>query len=131
MREQITDILLCVGVEPLPPFVESLLAKVIGELVAANERSVSIVPADIAQELARVAGVAIVRHAFGWTQPPITLFERHSGERHEEQLLFAQALRDVYARWSRREGYGRTPYRAFGPSSVRSRGCTASMKRQR
>ena len=58
---------------------ETLSAKVIGELVAANERAVSIVPADIAEELVRIAGVGIVRHRFGWTLPPITLFERKAG----------------------------------------------------
>lgn len=97
MREQITDFFLRAGVEPPPPFVETLSAKVIGELVAANERAVSIVPADIAQELVRIAGVGIVRHRFGWTLPPITLFERRTGARYEEQRLFAQALRQVCA----------------------------------
>ena len=43
MREQITDFFLRAGVEPPLPFVESLSAKIIGELVAANERAVSIV----------------------------------------------------------------------------------------
>lgn len=97
MREQITDFFLRAGVEPPPPFVESLSAKVIGELVAANERAVSIVPADIAEELVRIAGVAIVRHRFGWTLPPITLFQRKHGALHAEQRLFAQALKDVCA----------------------------------
>jgi DNA-binding transcriptional LysR family regulator len=97
MREQITDFFLRAGVEPPPPYVESLSAKVIGELVAANERAVSIVPADVAQELVRIAGVGIVRHRFGWTLPPITLFERKHGALHEEQRLFAQALQQVCA----------------------------------
>lgn len=95
MREQITDFFLRAGVAPPAPFVESLSSKVIGELVAANERAVSIVPADIAQELARIAGVAIVRHRFDWTLPPITLFQRMTGAQYEEQHLFAQALRQV------------------------------------
>ena len=95
MREQITDFFLRAGVEPPPPFVETLSAKVIGELVAANERAVSIVPADIAEELVRIAGVGIVRHRFGWTLPPITLFERKAGGQYEEQRLFAQALKEV------------------------------------
>jgi DNA-binding transcriptional LysR family regulator len=97
MREQITDFFLRAGVAPPAPFVESLSVKVIGELVAANERAVSIVPADVAQELVRIAGVAIVRHRFGWTLPPITLFQRAAGAQHEEQRLFAQALRAVSA----------------------------------
>lgn len=97
MREQITDFFLRAGIEPPQPYVESLSAKVIGELVAANERAVAIVPADIAEELVRIAGLAIVPHAFDWTLPPVTLFERKSGARHEEQHLFAQALRSVCA----------------------------------
>ena len=97
MREQITDFFLRAGVAPPPPVVESLSSKVIGELVAANERAVSIVPADIAQELVRIAGVAIVRHRFGWTLPPITLFQRSMGAQYEEQALFALALRQVCA----------------------------------
>ena len=78
----------------------SLSSKVIGELVAANERAVSIVPADVALELVRIAGVAIVRHRFDWTLPPITLFQRTAGAQYEEQRLFAQALRDVSAEMS-------------------------------
>lgn len=97
MREQISDFFLRAGVEPPLPFVESLSAKVIGELVAANERAVSIVPADIAQELVRIAGVGIVRHRFGWTLPPITLFQRQSAAQYEELQLFAQALQEVCA----------------------------------
>ncbi len=97
MREQITDFFLRAGVEPPPPYVESLSTKVIGELVASNERAVSIVPADIAEELARIAGVGIVPHRFGWTLPPIALFQRKGGAQHEEQRLFAQALKDVCA----------------------------------
>jgi DNA-binding transcriptional LysR family regulator len=98
MREQITDFFLRAGVEPPPPLVETLSAKLIGELVAANERAVSIVPADIAQELVRIAGVGVVRHRFGWTLPPITLFERKAGAQYAEQRLFAQALRRACAR---------------------------------
>lgn len=95
MREQITDFFLRAGVAPPPPYVESLSSKVIGELVAANERAVSIVPADIAEDLVRIAGIAIVRHRFDWTLPPITLFQRTHGAQYEEQRLFAQALRQV------------------------------------
>ncbi|MDH1702958.1 LysR substrate-binding domain-containing protein [Comamonas terrigena] len=97
MREQITDFFLRAGVEPPPPYVESLSAKVIGELVAANERAVSIVPADIAQELVRIAGVAIVPHQFSWQLPPITLFQRKAGARYAEQQLLVQALQQVCA----------------------------------
>lgn len=95
MREQITDFFLRAGVAPPAPMVESLSAKVIGELIAANERAVSIVPADIAEELARLAGVGVVAHRFGWTLPPITLFRRAETSLREADALFAQALRAV------------------------------------
>ena len=95
MREQITDFFLRANVVPPPPIVESLSAKIIGELVAVNERAVSIVPWDIADELARIAGVGIVDHRFGWTLPPITLFQRLEGAQYEEQELFAAALRQA------------------------------------
>ncbi|MBV7455184.1 LysR family transcriptional regulator [Acidovorax sp. sif1233] len=97
MREQITDFFLRAGVVPPQPYVESLSSKVIGELVAASERAVSIVPADIAQELVRIAGVAIVPHRFGWTLPPITLFQRLRDAQHAEVAQFAQALRGAAA----------------------------------
>lgn len=101
MREQIADFFLRAGVAPPPAYVESLSSKVIGELIAASESAVSIVPADIAQELARIAGVAIVPYQFGWTLPPITLFQRVSGANYVEQAMFAQSLREVCAELSK------------------------------
>jgi DNA-binding transcriptional LysR family regulator len=97
MREQITDFFLRAGVKPPPPFVESLSSKVIGELVAANERAVSIVPDDVARELVRTAGVAIVSHPFTWTLPPVTLFQREAGALFPEARLFARELRAASA----------------------------------
>lgn len=113
MREQITDFFLRANVVPPPPIVESLSAKIIGELVAVNERAVSIVPWDIADELARIAGVGIVDHRFGWTLPPITLFQRLEGAQYEEQELFAAALRqaaeDMAKRFTRVPEVGGVP----------------------
>lgn len=95
MREQITDFFLRAGVVPPAPMVESLSAKVIGELIAANERAVSIVPADIAEELSRLTGVGVVAHRFGWTLPPVTLFRRDGEQLREADAMFVQALRAV------------------------------------
>lgn len=95
MREQITDFFLRADVAPPQPMVESLSAKVIGELLVANERAVSIVPADIAQELARIAGVGVVAHRFGWTLPPVTLFLRAEKSLRPADALFARALHEV------------------------------------
>lgn len=97
MREQITDFFLRAGVVPPAPMVESLSAKVIGELIAANERAVSIVPADIAEELSRLTGVGVVAHRFGWTLPPVTLFRRAGEPLREADAMFVQALREVCA----------------------------------
>lgn len=95
MREQISDFFLRAGVAPPAPMVESLSAKVLGELISANEQAVSIVPADIAEELAHLAGVGVVAHRFGWTLPPVTLFRRAEESLREADALFAQALREV------------------------------------
>ena len=54
-------------------------------------------PADIAQELVRIAGVAIVPHRFGWTLPPVSLFQRQRDAQHAEVAQFAQALRTAAA----------------------------------
>ena len=99
MREQIADFFLRAGVAPPPAYVESLSSKVISELIASSESAVSIVPADIAQELARIAGVAIVPYKFGWTLPPITLFQRVSGANY---VCGAGNVCTVFARGLRR-----------------------------
>jgi hypothetical protein len=64
---------------------------------------VSIVPADVADELVRIAGVAIVPYSFNWTLPPIALFTRAQGARTVD-TLFAESLRQVC-----RETYGGAP----------------------
>ncbi|WP_211090173.1 LysR substrate-binding domain-containing protein [Pseudothauera nasutitermitis] len=93
MREQINDFFLRAGAVPPLPVVESLSAKLIGELLGVNERAVSIVPADVAEELARSAGVGVVAHRFAWTLPPVTLFRRALPSGGEADERFAQALR--------------------------------------
>ena len=75
--------------------------KLIGEMIVASERAVSIVPADIAEELVRIAGVAIVPYSFDWTLPPIAMFTRSEGLLRAADRLFADSLRQVC-----RETYG-------------------------
>jgi hypothetical protein len=53
------------------------------------------VPADIAEELVHIAGVAIVPYTFDWTLPPIALFTR-AGVLREVDSVFGQALRELY-----------------------------------
>jgi DNA-binding transcriptional LysR family regulator len=64
-------------------------------MIASSEEAVSIVPSDIAEELVRFAGVAIVPYSFEWTLPPIALFTRSEGPHSAAQNLFVEALRQV------------------------------------
>jgi DNA-binding transcriptional LysR family regulator len=95
MREQVSDLFLAAGTAPPIPIVESYSSKLIGELIASSENAVSIVPADIAEELVRIAGVAIVPYSFQWTLPPIAVFTRLQGRRSDVQTLFIDGLRTV------------------------------------
>jgi DNA-binding transcriptional LysR family regulator len=94
MREQVASIFLNIGIAPPVPLTESYSSRLIGEMVAAGERSVSIVPADIADELTRVAGVSVVPYRFDWALPPVALFRRARGNRAVDQVL-VDALRAV------------------------------------
>ncbi|MGB3287865.1 MAG: LysR substrate-binding domain-containing protein [Burkholderiaceae bacterium] len=93
IREQVSDIFLKAGVAPPAPIIESYATKLMGELIVSNDKAVSIVPADIADELVRIAGVAIVPYSFDWTLPPIALFTRRQGPQPEAVRMFASALR--------------------------------------
>ena len=95
MREQVADLFLAAGTVPPVPVVESYSSKVIGEMIASSERAVSIVPADIAEELVRVAGVAVVPYSFEWTLAPIALFTRSENSRTQAQSAFVEALRET------------------------------------
>lgn len=95
IREQVNNLFLQAGVAPPVPVVESYSTKLIGEMIAASERAVSLVPADIAEELVRIAGVAIVPYSFTWTLPPIALFSRPGGLHREVEAEFGVALRVV------------------------------------
>jgi DNA-binding transcriptional LysR family regulator len=95
MREQVTDLFLAAGTAPPIPMVESYSSKLIGEMIASSEEAVSIVPSDIAEELVRIAGVAIVPYSFEWTLPPIALFTRSDGSHSSARDLFIQALRQI------------------------------------
>ena len=105
IRDQVASLFLAAGMTPPVPIVESYSSKLIGEMIAASEDTVSIVPADIAEELVRIAGVAIVPYAFEWTLPPIALFTRSGGTPSAAQDTFAGALREI-CRETYRETYG-------------------------
>jgi DNA-binding transcriptional LysR family regulator len=95
MREQVADIFLGAGIAPPAPIVESYSSKLIGEMIAASDQAVSIVPADIAEELVRISGVAIVPFSFDWTLPPTALFMRADGPPPVANQLFAASLRQI------------------------------------
>ncbi|MFC5429796.1 LysR family transcriptional regulator [Paraburkholderia denitrificans] len=95
MREQIADIFLQAGVAPPVPIVESYTSRLIGEMIVANENAVSIVPADIAEELVHLTGVAIVPYSLSWTLPPVAMFVRE-GMTREVGAAFGQSLRELY-----------------------------------
>jgi hypothetical protein len=56
---------------------------------------VSVVPTEIAEELVRVSGVAIVPYSFEWGLSPIALFTRVAGQQRPVDKLFAQELKRV------------------------------------
>ncbi len=95
MRDQLSDLFLHAGVVPPVPVVESFSSRLTGELLASSERAVSLLPADIAEELVRIAGVAIVPWSLTWTLPPVAMFTRRENPR-ETHRLFTQALRAQY-----------------------------------
>lgn len=97
LREQVSDIFLRAGVTPPLPVVESYSARLIGEMIASSDNAVSILPADVAEELVRVAGVAIVPYSFDWTLAPVVLFSRDDANRRPADTLFAEALRTLCA----------------------------------
>ncbi|ARP95362.1 LysR family transcriptional regulator [Bordetella genomosp. 13] len=94
MRAQLTDIFLGAGIAAPLPLAESGSPRLIGEMIVASERAISILPADIAEELVRVAGVAVVPYTFAWNPPPIALFTRADETPRAAERLFAAALRD-------------------------------------
>nr|WP_322102700.1 LysR substrate-binding domain-containing protein [Paraburkholderia sp. J41] len=95
IREQIADLFLQAGVAPPVPIVESYTSRLIGEMIVASDNAVSIVPADIAEELVHFAGVAIVPYTLDWTLPPVAMFTR-AGALRDVDATFGQALRELY-----------------------------------
>ncbi|MGO1767209.1 MAG: LysR family transcriptional regulator [Advenella sp.] len=93
LREQVADMFLSAGVVPPQPLIESLSAKLTGEIIAARGHVVSIVPNDIAEELVRIAGVAVVPWSLQWALSPIALFSLKDRNTREVDLRFTQSLK--------------------------------------
>lgn len=95
MREQVAGFFLQAGIAPPLPMTESHSAELTGTLIAGSERAVSIVPVDIANELVRVAGVAVVPYTLNWQLPPIALFMRQDSQHSTTHQRFARALKQA------------------------------------
>jgi DNA-binding transcriptional LysR family regulator len=93
LREQVAGLFVDAGLPPPRPVVESDSSRLIGELIAAATQAVSILPADIAEELVQVAGVAIIPYSFAWNLPPVGLYTRQAGTPRMAEQWFADALR--------------------------------------
>lgn len=93
LREQVADMFLSAGVVPPQPLIESLSAKLTGEIIAARSHVVSIVPNDIAEELVRIAGVAVVPWSLQWALSPIALFSLKDRHKRDIDLRFIRALK--------------------------------------
>ncbi|UEC01747.1 LysR family transcriptional regulator [Burkholderia vietnamiensis] len=91
IREQISDIFLEAGLVPPQPIVEMASPKLIGDMVVANERAVSIVPDDTADDLVRTTGVSIVPFSFDWSLAPIAIFTRIDIRSRDNVRLFAES----------------------------------------
>lgn len=83
------------GVRPPSPRVQTYSTDVIAMLMRDDDSLVSIVPEDIALDLARGGGVVMVPWHFDWTLPPISLIRRRRDVALEAEERFADILREV------------------------------------
>ena len=97
VRKQIADIFLSEGLPPPSPTVESHSSHLIGDIIATNDKAISIVPADIAEDLVRATGVAIVPYSFEWALSPVALFARATEQQRPINIAFGTALREVFS----------------------------------
>lgn len=93
LRGQVAELFIRAGVTPPVPITEGYSAKLIGEIIALSERAVSLLPADIAEELVHVAGVAIVPYSVEWSLPPIAAIVRNDGSVGDAHQRFLDAVR--------------------------------------
>lgn len=98
MREQVSDLFVRAGLPPPIPIVESYSSKLISELLLSHENSLSIVPADIAEELIQRSDIAIIPYKLNWTLPPIALFTRAETHTREIESAFSIAVRKAVKR---------------------------------
>lgn len=94
------DTFLHEGLPPPSPAVESHSSHLIGDIIATNNKAVSIVPADIADELVRTANVAVVPYSFEWSLSPLAIFARASERQRPVNIAFSDALLDIFSQGS-------------------------------
>ena len=95
---RVADLFIRSGVAPPVPLVETYSLKIIGSMIASRPGLVCILPADIAEELARSAGLASVPCGLDWELPPVALFRRQHEASSPALTAFAVALRAVCRR---------------------------------
>ncbi|MES2537588.1 MAG: LysR family transcriptional regulator [Pseudomonadota bacterium] len=91
----VNDLFIRSGVRPPSPLIETYSLKILGHMIQSSAAVVSIVPADIADELERTEGVASVPYRLDWQLPPIALFRRQRDMPLKVEDMFAQALREL------------------------------------
>lgn len=95
---RVADLFIRSGVTPPVPLVETYSLKIIGSMIASRPGLVCILPADIAEELARSAGLASVPCGLDWELPPVALFQRRHEAASPALMAFAAALRTLCRR---------------------------------
>ncbi|MGF7187439.1 DNA-binding transcriptional LysR family regulator [Robbsia andropogonis] len=95
VRDEVARLFTAAGAPVPEPIIETYASKLIGDAIADGERTVALVPADIAQELVRTAGVAIVPWSLTWALPPIGVWTRADNTRATRGIdaSFIAALR--------------------------------------
>jgi DNA-binding transcriptional LysR family regulator len=83
------------GVRPPSPRVQTYSMDVIAALMQGDDSLVSIVPEDIAADLARGGDITVVPWRFDWSLPPISLIRRKRDVALEAEERFAGILRGV------------------------------------
>ncbi|MVW78898.1 LysR substrate-binding domain-containing protein [Bordetella sp. 02P26C-1] len=95
LREQVAALFIQAGITPPVPITEGYSAKLIGEIIASSDRAVSLLPADIANELVHIAGIAIVPYTIAWSLPPIAAIVRSDAATGDARQRFVDAIRQA------------------------------------
>lgn len=102
-------------VQPPTPMIETYSLDVIESLIMGDDRLVSIVPEDIAREMALHGRVAMAPWRFDWELPPMSLIRRVRDVPLQAETHFAQILRELCADG----GVQTTPVQQYPTSGAR------------